>query len=50
MRVGVVDYGMGNLGSVANALDHLGADFAIFRNPAEMVGFAIRRRWSVSIR
>lgn len=39
MRVGVVDYGMGNLGSVANALDHLGADFAIFRNPAEMDGF-----------
>ena len=39
MRVGVVDYGMGNLGSVANALDHLGAAYRIFRDPAEMDGF-----------
>ena len=39
MRVGVVDYGLGNLGSVANALEHLGADHRIFRDPAEMDAF-----------
>jgi glutamine amidotransferase len=37
--VGVVDYGMGNLGSVANALEHLGARYRIFREPAEMGDF-----------
>ena len=39
MRVGVVDYGLGNLGSVANALEHLGADHRIFRDPEEMDAF-----------
>ena len=37
--VGVVDYGMGNLGSVANALEHLGARYRIFREAAEMGDF-----------
>ena len=34
--IGIVDYGMGNLGSVANALAFLGAPARILAGPAEM--------------
>lgn len=34
--IGVVDYGAGNLGSVANALDRLGLDFSVCRSPREL--------------
>lgn len=34
--IGIVDYGMGNLGSVANALAFLGAPARILANPAEL--------------
>ncbi len=34
--IGVVDYGMGNLGSVANALAHLGVPMCVLRGPADM--------------
>ncbi|MGD9613713.1 MAG: imidazole glycerol phosphate synthase subunit HisH [Kiritimatiellia bacterium] len=34
--IGIVDYGMGNLGSVANALSFLGAPARILAGPAEM--------------
>ena len=36
--IGIVDYGMGNLGSVANALAFLGAPARILSGPAEMAG------------
>ena len=36
--IGVVDYGMGNLGSVANALAFLGAPARILKGPEEMAG------------
>ena len=36
--IGIVDYGMGNLGSVANALAFLGAPARILAGPAEMAG------------
>ncbi len=36
--IGVVDYGMGNLGSVANALAFLGAPARVLRGPDEMAG------------
>ena len=34
--IGVVDYGMGNLGSVANALEYIGAPARILGTPKEM--------------
>ena len=34
--IGVIDYGMGNLGSVVNALDFLGATARVLRGPEEM--------------
>ncbi len=34
--IGIVDYGMGNLGSVANALEHLSHPAEIVTNPAEL--------------
>ena len=34
--IGVIDYGMGNLGSVANALAFLGAPARVLRGPEEM--------------
>ena len=34
--IGVIDYGMGNLGSVANALSFLGAPARVLRGPEEM--------------
>lgn len=34
--VGIVDYGMGNLLSVYNAIDWIGADVEIIRNPDEL--------------
>jgi imidazole glycerol-phosphate synthase subunit HisH len=34
--IGVIDYGMGNLGSVANALAFLGAPARILNGPEEM--------------
>jgi len=34
--IGVIDYGMGNLGSVANALAFLGAPARVLRGPDEM--------------
>ncbi len=36
--IGVIDYGMGNLGSVANALSFLGAPARVLRGPDEMAG------------
>jgi glutamine amidotransferase len=36
LRVGIVDYGMGNLLSVRSAFEALGADVAICRAPAEV--------------
>ncbi len=36
MRVGVIDYGVGNLRSVANALIEIGADPCISADPAEL--------------
>jgi glutamine amidotransferase len=35
-RVGLIDYGMGNLRSVANALIHVGADVRIVQEPARL--------------
>ena len=34
--IGVIDYGMGNLGSVANALAFLGAPARVLRGPEQM--------------
>ena len=34
--IGVIDYGMGNLGSVVNALDFLGVPARVLRGPEEM--------------
>ena len=36
--IGVVDYGMGNLGSVVNALSFLGAPARVLHGPDEMAG------------
>lgn len=36
--IAVIDYGAGNLRSVANALDVLGADYRLARSPAELEG------------
>ncbi|MGH2721609.1 MAG: imidazole glycerol phosphate synthase subunit HisH [Actinomycetota bacterium] len=36
MRVGVVDYGMGNLASVAKAVEKVGADSFVSGDPAEL--------------
>lgn len=36
--IGVIDYGMGNLGSVANALAFLGAPARVLKGPEEMSG------------
>ena len=36
--IGVIDYGMGNLGSVANALAFLKAPARVLKGPDEMVG------------
>ena len=38
MRVGIVNYGMGNLGSVRRALDELGVDAFIAESPGEILG------------
>lgn len=35
--IGIVDYGMGNLLSVYNAFDYLGADIKICKNPEELM-------------
>jgi glutamine amidotransferase len=34
--IGIVDYGMGNLGSVANAFDHLGLEAEIVDHPSRL--------------
>lgn len=34
--IGIVDYGMGNLGSVANALNHLGLDAEVLDDPEKI--------------
>lgn len=36
--IGIIDYGMGNLRSVENALDHLGLDHVISADPAVLDG------------
>jgi glutamine amidotransferase len=36
MRVGVIDYGVGNLRSVANALQHIGAEAVVTSDPVEL--------------
>lgn len=38
MRVGIIDYGVGNLGSVVRALETLGADASLLTAPAAMQG------------
>ena len=38
MRVGIVDYGMGNLGSVRRALEDLGVEPVIAEHPAALAG------------
>src|SRR5687768_81898 len=38
MRVAVIDYGMGNLGSVRRAFEECGAEVAVCRDPAEVNG------------
>ncbi len=38
-RIGVLDYGMGNLRSVLNALAEIGADAALFAEPREATAF-----------
>lgn len=37
--VAIVDYGMGNLRSVANAIDYLGFEFALISKPEELSGY-----------
>jgi glutamine amidotransferase len=39
MNIGIVDYGMGNLLSVYNAFDYLGAEVQIVDNPEEIGSF-----------
>ena len=39
MSIALIDYNMGNLGSVAKALDFLGAKCEVVSNPAELGGF-----------
>jgi glutamine amidotransferase len=39
MQVGIVDYGMGNLGSVANALRAVGGEPVIVARPEALAGF-----------
>ena len=38
-KVGIIDYGMGNISSVANALKYLGADFEVTNSPKEIKNF-----------
>jgi len=35
--IGIIDYGMGNLGSVANAFDHLGIEAEILARPDQLL-------------
>lgn len=37
--IGIIDYGAGNLGSVQNALAHIGQESRIFANPAHVQDF-----------
>ena len=37
MRIAIIDYGGGNIGSVKNALDYLGVDSIITDNPDEII-------------
>jgi len=39
MRIGVIDYGMGNLKSVANALDMIGCDHAVISDPGACAAY-----------
>lgn len=36
MRVGIIDYGMGNIGSIRNMLKYVGADFIVSSDAAEV--------------
>jgi imidazole glycerol-phosphate synthase subunit HisH len=36
MKVGVIDYGVGNLGSVMRALEHVNAQPALVNRPVDM--------------
>ena len=38
-KVGIIDYGMGNISSVANALKYLGADFEVTNSSKEIKNF-----------
>ncbi len=38
-QIGVVDYGMGNLRSVRNAMDEIGAKADLFSDPASVAGY-----------
>ncbi len=40
--VAVIDYGMGNLHSVASALEHVGADKVVVTHDAELIRSADR--------
>ena len=37
--IGIIDYGAGNLASVQNALEHLGHDACVFRDPDAIQDF-----------
>ena len=37
--IGIIDYGMGNLGSVSNALDHEGLLAEVFKDPAQIARY-----------
>ena len=39
MKVGIIDYGSGNLLSVKNAIDYLGFDVVVFNNPDQIGEF-----------
>ena len=37
IRIGIIDYGMGNLQSVRNALEHLGCEVKILNTPESII-------------
>ena len=39
MKIGIINYGMGNLASVLNALNHLSIDAGIFDTPGSIVNY-----------
>ena len=45
MTIAIVDYGMGNLFSIYNALNYVGADPKIVTEPSALQGFQGERNW-----